>query len=844
MLALLATAGLWYACSAAASAPSPRTSPTPSACTRQNEVTIQGIPVGSVDDDRPAGRRRAGDPQGRQRGAGHAPNPQAVIVAPTLVSDRYVQLGPTYEGGPQLADGAVIPVEKTGTPVELDRVYQSLDTISRALGPNGANQAGALNQLLRSSAGALGGNGELLKSTITELGGAVGTLADNRDNLFATVDNLGQFTNMLARNDGAVRDLNNQLADISAFLASERGNLSTVLATLPPALDDVARFIRDNRDILRTDVRQLANITDILVRQRAALTEFANVAPLALGNLHELLQRQLRHARRPPGASPRAHRRRARPARAAVQPAGQPARAAGRSWRRPRRARCVTQVARASVVCGAILGRRHRAPGPPLGLSLAPIQDLLNLLNAQPSLDALVARDTGCCRGRRQPGGAGGWRHAGSAVPALGSRRRPSPAAASSASRTSEVASERAADGPRRGPRAHALAALLVVALFALTGCGLQLAAGPPAARWGRARPRALHGDGAVHQRRRPRAEQQRARQRRPGRRRPGRSRSRPTAGPRRSTVEVNGAVVLPANATARLRQTSLLGEKFVELHALARPTRRRAGWPPARSSRPTAPTSVRRSRRCSARCRCCSTAVASRRSRRSPASSTPRRPGNEAQLRSLLSNLDQFVGTLDRQKADIVRAIDSLERLSRTLVDQRARIANVIDNLGPGPGRAQPAAGPARAAPCSRSNRLSDVGTDVIRRSQANTVADLRALQPILRNLVEAGDALPGLAPDPADDPVRGQLAQRHQGRLREHRRHASTSTSRPSSPTSSTAPRSPAWTRSSSCCSRPGTTPAAGAARHGGHGRPATRPRTAGPTPALPGLSGGNGG
>ena len=38
-------------------------------------------------------------------------------------------------------------------PVELDRVYQSLDTIARSLGPNGANQAGALNQLLRSSSG-------------------------------------------------------------------------------------------------------------------------------------------------------------------------------------------------------------------------------------------------------------------------------------------------------------------------------------------------------------------------------------------------------------------------------------------------------------------------------------------------------------------------------------------------------------------------------------------------------------------------------------------------------------------------------------------------------------------
>ena len=146
----------------------------------------------------------------------------------------------------------------------------------------------------RSSAGALGGNGELLKSTITELGGAVGTLADNRDNLFATVDNLGQFTNMLARNDGAVRDLNNQLADISAFLASERGNLSTVLATLPPALDDVARFIRDNRDILRTDVRKLANITDILVRQRARAHRVRQRRAAGPGQPHELLQRPLR----------------------------------------------------------------------------------------------------------------------------------------------------------------------------------------------------------------------------------------------------------------------------------------------------------------------------------------------------------------------------------------------------------------------------------------------------------------------------------------------------------------------------------------------------------------------
>ncbi|GAA4940861.1 virulence factor Mce-like protein [Actinomycetospora succinea] len=406
VLALLATAGLWYALQRGSQRTVTAYFDNTVGLYVDNEVTIQGIPVGSVD---------AIVPQGDivrvvLKVDNEAPvraDAQAVIVAPTLVSDRYVQLGPTYQSGPQLADGAVIPVERTSTPVELDRVYQSLDQIARSLGPNGANRAGALNQLLRSSAGALGGNGELLKSTITELGGAVGTLADNRDNLFATVDNLGQFTNMLARNDGAVRDLNNQLADISGFLASERGNLSTVLRTLPPALDDVARFIRDNRDILRTDVGRLRNITDILVRQRRAITEFTNVAPLALGNLtnsynarsgtldvRPVLAPELLGA----GLDPRA----LLCSLLANQP-GLPDVLAGPIDP------LLTNVARASVVCGALLGGTN-AQGQvvnqsPLGLSLAPIQDLLGLLNQQPSLNALVPL-TALAGGA--PAGAGG----------------------------------------------------------------------------------------------------------------------------------------------------------------------------------------------------------------------------------------------------------------------------------------------------------------------------------------------------------------------------------------------------------------------------------------------------
>jgi phospholipid/cholesterol/gamma-HCH transport system substrate-binding protein len=90
------------------------------------------------------------------------------------------------------------------------------------------------------------------------------------------------------------------------------------------------------------------------------------------------------------------------------------------------------------------------------------------------------------------------------------------------------------------------------------------------------------------------------------------------------------------------------------------------------------------------------------------------------------------------------VRALDSVDRLSRTLVTQRAKIANVLDNLQPGLDVLNQQRG-LLVGTLQSLQRLSGVATDVIRRSQANTVADLQRLEPILGNLIAAGDALPG---------------------------------------------------------------------------------------------------
>src|SRR3954467_7022927 len=167
----------------------------------------------------------------------------AVVLAPSLVSDRYVQFAPVYDGGEKMKDGAKVPLERTATPVELDQVYGALDELSAALGPTGANANGALSDLVDVGAANLDGNGEALNRTLTGFSQAVRTLADNRDNLFTSLDNLQTFTTALATIDSQVGQFNDNMAAVSDLLATERQDLAQAVKLLSQALGDVAGFI-------------------------------------------------------------------------------------------------------------------------------------------------------------------------------------------------------------------------------------------------------------------------------------------------------------------------------------------------------------------------------------------------------------------------------------------------------------------------------------------------------------------------------------------------------------------------------------------------------------------------
>jgi phospholipid/cholesterol/gamma-HCH transport system substrate-binding protein len=212
------------------------------------------------------------------------------VISPSIVGDRFIQLTPVYTGGKVLAEDAHLGLDRTATPLELDQIFGSITDLTTALGPEGANKpdasgTGALTRLLDSTARNFGGQGVQFNQTLHNLSELTKTLADNKDELFGTVSEVEKFTNTLATNDDTVRKFNDSLASGAKLLADERQDLAAVLQNLSVALTQVKSFVADNRSLLSSNIKELNEVSKVLVKNRSALDETLKDAPVALNNL-------------------------------------------------------------------------------------------------------------------------------------------------------------------------------------------------------------------------------------------------------------------------------------------------------------------------------------------------------------------------------------------------------------------------------------------------------------------------------------------------------------------------------------------------------------------------------
>lgn len=249
-----------------------------------NEVRILGVPVGRITAIVPEGNSVRVDMEYSAEYDVPA-DAKAAIVTPTLVADRFVQLTPAYSGGPVMEDDAEIAMSDTAVPVELDQVYEGLDSLSVALGPNGVNADGSLSELLSVSADTLDGQGAKVNQMIGDLARTVDTFNRGRGDLFGTVRGLQRFTTHLAASDRQVRDFIKLMAKVSTELSGERQEIRSALANLATALGTVERFVRENKDIVEQDVSALADVSGVMAKHHKILANLLEKGPLGLHNL-------------------------------------------------------------------------------------------------------------------------------------------------------------------------------------------------------------------------------------------------------------------------------------------------------------------------------------------------------------------------------------------------------------------------------------------------------------------------------------------------------------------------------------------------------------------------------
>jgi len=207
-------------------------------------------------------------------------------------------------------------------------------------------------------------------------------------------------------------------------------------------------------------------------------------------------------------------------------------------------------------------------------------------------------------------------------------------------------------------------------------------------------------------------------------------------------TMQVNGSVRLPANAIAQLEQSSLFGDQYVALGPQPGvPGRGRlvnnATIPVYRTT-----TNVTVEQVLGALSLLLNGGGLAQLHTIDDQLNQALQ-GNEPQVRSVLSEINNLVSSLNAHRSDITSALDGLNQLSTTLNARDQQIGYVLDHMAPGLKVFNSQLGQLQTM-LNALHRLSDVAVSTINQSATDATADLNALNPIVRNLANAGSTLP----------------------------------------------------------------------------------------------------
>jgi phospholipid/cholesterol/gamma-HCH transport system substrate-binding protein len=254
-----------------------------------DDVVILGVPVGKIEAIEPQPDRVKITFWFKDKYKVPA-DAKAVILSPSLVTPRTIQLTPAYTGGPIMKNAAVIPKQRTAVPVEWDDFRQQLEKLTQILQPTEPGGVSTLGAFINTAADNLRGQGPSIRDTVVKLSETVSALGDHSDDLFSTLKNLATLVSALRDSSGLLRQLNQNLATVTGLLASNPNEIGNAVANLNDVAGDLTSFIADNKEALGTTSDKLASVSQALVESIPDVKQLLHAAPTAFQNFLNIYQ--------------------------------------------------------------------------------------------------------------------------------------------------------------------------------------------------------------------------------------------------------------------------------------------------------------------------------------------------------------------------------------------------------------------------------------------------------------------------------------------------------------------------------------------------------------------------
>src|SRR5882757_9573410 len=254
-----------------------------------DEVRILGVAVGPITEIEPQPQRSK--VTFRYDAQYKVPaDAKAVILSPSLVTSRAIQLTPAYTSGPVLASGAVIPQERTAVPVEYDDFRKQLQKLTETLQPTQPGGVSTLGAFVNTAAENLRGQGANFRDTIIKLSQAFSVLGDHSSDLFSTLKNLSILVSALQDSTDLMRQLNGNLATVTGLLSEGPNRVGNAVRDINDVVGDVQHFVADNRESLGTASDKLASVTQALVDSKEDIKQTLHIVPNTFQNYINIYQ--------------------------------------------------------------------------------------------------------------------------------------------------------------------------------------------------------------------------------------------------------------------------------------------------------------------------------------------------------------------------------------------------------------------------------------------------------------------------------------------------------------------------------------------------------------------------